>query len=89
MLATAPQRRDFGNLFRAALVLVVAGTLYRIDTFLVAFDPGRGWSYFPSVGETLVSVGLVSIEILGYIAIVKYFPILSGQPARAASRPAW
>ena len=89
MLAAEPQRRDLGNLFRAALVLVVAGTLYRVDTFLVAFNPGRGWSYFPSVGETLVTVGLVSIEILGYIAIVKYFPILSGQPARAASRPAW
>ena len=88
MLAAESQRRDLGNLFRAALVLVVAGTLYRIDTFLVAFDPGPGWSYFPSVGETLVTVGLVSIEILGYIAIVKYFPILSGQPARAASRPA-
>jgi Ni/Fe-hydrogenase subunit HybB-like protein len=88
MLATEPQRRDLGNLFRAALVLIVAGTLYRIDTFLVAFVPGRGWSYFPSVGETLVTLGLVSLEILGYIAIVKYFPILSGQPARAASRPA-
>lgn len=88
MLATDAQRRDLGNLFRAAMVLIGAGTLYRFDTFLVAFDPGPAWSYFPSVGETLVTVGLVSIELLGYIAIVRYFPILSGQPLRAAAESA-
>ena len=83
MLLSDRQRRDMGNLFRAAMVLVVAGALYRFDTFLVAFTPGPHWSYFPSVGETLVTVGLVSFEILGYIAIVKYFPILSGRPRAA------
>ena len=25
--------------------------LYRVDVFLVAFDPGPGWRYFPSLGE--------------------------------------
>ena len=84
MLLSARQRRDPGNLFRAAMVLIAGGSLYRIDTFLVAFNPGAAYSYFPSVGETLVTVGLVSLEILGYIAIVKYFPILTGQPPRPA-----
>jgi Ni/Fe-hydrogenase subunit HybB-like protein len=63
----------------------VAGALYRIDAFLVAFNPGPQWSYFPSVGEIFVTIGLVSFEILGYIAIVKYFPILSAQPRPAAA----
>ena len=85
MLWTDRQRRHPGNLFRAAMVLVLAGALYRIDTFLVAFTPGPAWSYFPSVGEILVTAGLVSFEILGYIAIVKYFPILSAQPRSAAA----
>jgi Ni/Fe-hydrogenase subunit HybB-like protein len=88
MLATDGQRRDLGNLFRAAMIMIAAGALYRFDTFLVAFNPGPAWSYFPSVGETLVTVGLVSIEVLGYIAIVTFFPILSGQPPRAASQSA-
>jgi Ni/Fe-hydrogenase subunit HybB-like protein len=79
MLATDRQRRDAANLFRAAMVLLLAGSLYRIDTFLVAFNPGPNYSYFPSVGEILITVGLVCMEILGYIVIVKYFPILSGQ----------
>jgi Ni/Fe-hydrogenase subunit HybB-like protein len=86
MLATDRQRRHLGNLFRAAMVLVLAGALYRIDPFLVAFNPGPGWHYFPSVGEIAITVGLVSLEILGYIAIVKYFPILSAQPRSATAR---
>lgn len=88
MLLTSAQRRNLRNLFHAALVLVLAGALYRIDAYLVAFNPGPQWSYFPSAGETLITVGLVAIEILGYIAIVKYFPILSAQQRPAAARTA-
>jgi Ni/Fe-hydrogenase subunit HybB-like protein len=87
MLLFDSQRRDLGNLFRAAMVLLLSGALYRVNTFLVAFNPGANWSYFPSVGEILTTVGLVAIEILGYVLIVRYFPILSGQSA-ATTRPA-
>lgn len=80
MLASAPARANVGNLFRAAMVLVVGGGLYRINVFLVAFNPGGQYSYFPSVGEMLITMGLVSFEVLGYILIVKYFPILSARP---------
>ena len=86
MLATERQRLDTANLFRAAMVLALAGALYRIDTFLVAFNPGAQHAYFPSVGEILITTGLVSFEILGYILIVRYFPILSAQPPVAAAR---
>ncbi len=83
MLVTERQRRDFGNLFRAAMLMILAGGLYRFDVFLVAFNPGAHWSYFPSVGEMLATLGLVSIEILGYILIVRLFPILGGMAAPA------
>jgi Ni/Fe-hydrogenase subunit HybB-like protein len=88
MLASERQRRDFGNLFRAAMLMTVAGAMYRFDVFLVAFQPGAHWSYFPSVGETLATLGLVSLEILGYILIVRLFPILGGvsAPAPQAAR---
>lgn len=78
MLASAPSRHDLGQLFRAALVLMFGGALYRFDTYLVAFMPGAHWAYFPSVPEMLVTVGLVALEILAYVAIVKTFPILTG-----------
>jgi len=79
MLLSTRQRRDMGNLFRAAMVLLLAGSLYRIDTFLVAFNPGPHWAYFPSLGEIAITSGLVAIEILGYIGMVRFFPILTAQ----------
>jgi len=69
-----------GSLVREAMIVAFAGALYRFDAFLLAFDPGPGWAYFPSVTETFVTVGLVSLEVAGYIALVKVFPILGGLP---------
>jgi Ni/Fe-hydrogenase subunit HybB-like protein len=79
-------------LFQAAMVIVAAGALYRFSTFLLAFNPGAHWSYFPAVAETLLTVGLVSLEIMAYIVIVKRFPILRGAPVAArpdTRREAW
>jgi Ni/Fe-hydrogenase subunit HybB-like protein len=83
MLATDGQRRHAGNLFRASLLLLLAGALYRFDVFLVAFQPGAHWSYFPNVNEILITTGLVAGEIAGYIVLVKLFPILAGGPQAA------
>jgi Ni/Fe-hydrogenase subunit HybB-like protein len=69
----------------AAILMMLAGSLYRFDTFLVGFRPGPGWSYFPTVPEMLVTIGLVSFEVLAYLFVVKTFPIIhSGTPAPAA-----
>jgi len=80
MLWPAAGRRDLGRLVGAAIVMMFAGGLYRFDTYLVAFAPGEHWSYFPSVAEMTITVGLVAFEVLAYIVIVKTFPILSGGP---------
>lgn len=85
LLFVLPLLMGTKNLFRSALVLVLAGALYRFDTFLVAFDPGPGWHYFPSVQELLISIGLVAIEIALYVVIVKRFPIMSGVTPETAS----
>jgi Ni/Fe-hydrogenase subunit HybB-like protein len=76
MLAGGGPRR-LATLFRAAMLLMLAGSVYRFDTYLVAFRPGAHWSYFPSVGEVLVTVGLVAGEIMLYIVIVRLFPIIT------------
>lgn len=87
MLLRAHRRVDTAVLFRAAAVTVAAGALYRFSTFLFAFDPGPGWTYFPGVAEIMITVGVVSAEIMAYIALVKTFPILAGVPAAPAVRP--
>jgi len=74
---------DLGVMFRGAMSLALAGAVYRFDTYLVAFQPGENWSYFPTVPEILITVGLVALEIMVYIALVKRFPILSGRTAVA------
>lgn len=79
------QRRNLRTLFRASMLMLLGGALYRFDVFLLAFQPGPQWSYFPSVTETLVSLGLVAGEVVGYILIIRTFPILAGQPQPATS----
>ena len=70
-----------GWLGAMALMLVLTGALYRFSTYLIAFNPGPEWSYFPAIPEFAVTIGLVSAEILGYVVLVKRFPILRGVPA--------
>jgi Ni/Fe-hydrogenase subunit HybB-like protein len=86
--ASRGARRRIGWLFRAAVLLALSGSLYRFNVYLVAFDPGPGWVYFPAVPELLITVGLVAAEIVAYVAAVRYFPILVGvrpEPASAAA----
>lgn len=68
-------------LFQSAMLVIAGGALYRFSTYLLAYDPGPTWSYFPAATETLITVGLVSAEIAAYVLIVKRFPILRGVAA--------
>lgn len=81
MLGSDRRRRDVGNLFRAALAMLLAGSLYRFDVFLLAFNPGAHWHYFPSVAEILITVGLVAGEVAVYIVFVRVFPMLPADPS--------
>jgi Ni/Fe-hydrogenase subunit HybB-like protein len=81
-------RRDPGQLFLAGMMFLVAGGLYRFNVSLIAFNPGANWSYFPSVPEMLVSIGLVAFHVLAYIYLIKRFPILAGrEPAQREVLP--
>jgi Ni/Fe-hydrogenase subunit HybB-like protein len=71
---------------QGALLLLLAGALYRVDAYLVAFEPGRNFSYFPSVAELAVTVGLVATETMAYLFLVRRFPILAGSDAPARER---
>jgi len=69
-------------LFIAAVAILVGGSLFRFNTYIIAYDPGDGWSYFPSVGEQMITYGLIAVEIAAYTLFVKYFPVFSAhEPA--------
>jgi Ni/Fe-hydrogenase subunit HybB-like protein len=83
ILLSAARRADPVWQTRAALLLVAGGALYRVDSYLVAFQPGAHFSYFPALPEMAITVGLFSAEIALYVWAVRRFPILAGRPAPA------
>jgi len=64
-------------LFVAAVAILVGGALFRFNTYIIGYNPGNGWSYFPSVPEQMITYGLIAIEIAAYTLFVKYFPVFS------------
>jgi Ni/Fe-hydrogenase subunit HybB-like protein len=54
------------RLFLAGAMMLAGGALYRCNVYLTGFNPGSAWHYFPSFAEVMISVGIVSLELLGY-----------------------
>ena len=76
LLLSQKRRYNPGIELISAILMMLAGSLYRFDTFLVGFRPGPGWSYFPTIPEMTVTIGFVAFEVMLYLFIVKQFPIL-------------
>ncbi|MCP4128777.1 MAG: Ni/Fe-hydrogenase cytochrome b subunit [Gammaproteobacteria bacterium] len=85
ILLTKRARSSAALLFVAAVSMLLAGSLYRIDTMLVAFNPGSEYSYFPSIPEMLITIGVISFEILAYILLAKYLPVLHQEKQAGAT----
>ena len=76
ILMNASNRKSTQKLFIAAVSLLLAGSVYRFNAFIIGFDPGQGWQYFPSFAELMITVGVISLEILAYLIFVKKMPVL-------------
>ena len=86
-LMLSPARRGRAmTQFNAALMIILAGSLYRIDTYLTGYNPGDNWSYFPALPEILITLGILALEIMAYLYIVKRYPILAGGSSTAPAR---
>jgi Ni/Fe-hydrogenase subunit HybB-like protein len=83
ILASAAHRASAVWQTRAGILLVLGGALYRVDTYLVAFQPGAHFAYFPALPEMAITVGFFAAEIALYIWAVRRFPFLAGNPAPA------
>jgi Ni/Fe-hydrogenase subunit HybB-like protein len=81
MFSRTKARQNFATIFRGSLLMLFAGALYRFDAYIIAYNPGPGWSYFPTLPELLITLGVIALEITLYIYIVKRYPILGGVPA--------
>jgi Ni/Fe-hydrogenase subunit HybB-like protein len=76
LLFSSRRRESIRWLFVSAALIVVGGALYRFNVYLIGFNPGKGWHYFPALAEVMITVGIVAFEILGYQVIVKILPVL-------------
>ena len=73
----SPARRARGPyLLYAAVCMLFAGSLYRFNAFLITYNPRPGYTYVPSVPEIMVTSGVVAVEIMAYLFVVKKFPVL-------------
>ncbi|MGO9005575.1 MAG: Ni/Fe-hydrogenase cytochrome b subunit [Beijerinckiaceae bacterium] len=64
-----------------AVALLAGGSLYRLDAYLIGYQPIGNWSYFPSVSELMVTIGVVALEVLLYLVFIKTLPVLHGDAA--------
>jgi len=86
MLASKQRRSHFPVMLRASILLMLAGSMYRFDTYITAYQPAPGQTYFPSFLEIFITFGVIALEISMYYFIVKRYPILGGVPAEASAQ---
>jgi octaheme c-type cytochrome (tetrathionate reductase family) len=74
-------RKSPGWLFFASTVFVLGIVLNRINVFVVSYTPPYVIeSYFPSVGEIFITVGLIAGLMFFYRVFVAIFPVLGARP---------
>ena len=84
LVGSSLARRNPARLLLAGLAIMLGGILLRINGFLIGYDTGPGWNYFPSFPEVMVTVGLFAVEVLGYIIITRRFPVLPREVTQVA-----
>ncbi len=85
LLASPAKRNQPPVLFASAALLLAGGIVYRINAYLVGYDPAGGtWAYFPSVPELLVTLGIFGLEVALYLLFVKKLPVLHRPEAHQA-----
>jgi Ni/Fe-hydrogenase subunit HybB-like protein len=78
-------QQNRGRTFGAALLTVFAGAAYRVDTYLSVYRPGPGWEYWPSIGETTVTVGMAAVGVAVFLFVSRKFPVVVVEEPRVPS----
>ena len=86
LLASKTRRSHFPTMLSASILLMLAGAAYRFNTYITAYNPAPGQTYFPSFLEVYITVGVIALEITLYYIIVKRYPIIGGVPAGVSAK---
>ncbi|WP_109120439.1 Ni/Fe-hydrogenase cytochrome b subunit [Azospirillum sp. TSO22-1] len=85
MLVVLPKkaRTERKALFLGSSLVLFGGIIYRLNVYIVGFIPAVGpWSYFPSLAEIFVTVGIFALEVLLYLIFVKTLPVMHAVGAK-------
>jgi Ni/Fe-hydrogenase subunit HybB-like protein len=74
-VALKPGWKSKRTLFFLSLCLILAGSVYRLNTYIIGFNPGNQWIYFPAASEILITLGIVSVEVMAYLWFIKRLPV--------------
>lgn len=86
LLITPGVRKSRGMLFFACCLIVAGVVLNRINVFLVGYHSHYAkTSYFPAIGEIVVTVGLIASLMFIYRLAVTYLPVLSAGTQEVSS----
>jgi len=77
MFLSRSVQRSKSGLFGAALMSIAAGAFYRVDTYLSVYHPGEGYSYFPSYGELIVTIGMAAVGVAVFLFVARVFPVVT------------
>ncbi|MDX9923540.1 MAG: Ni/Fe-hydrogenase cytochrome b subunit [Ignavibacteriaceae bacterium] len=88
MFFSRTMTKSIPGLFIASSLVILGVLLNRLNNFVVAYTPPYATGpYIPSVGEILVTLGFVALEVLIYRAAVMIFPVISQpKPAESVSK---
>ena len=81
LIGAEANRRNPAKLFLAGVLLMLGGALMRLSGFLIGYETGGDFNYFPTLAEVLVTAGMFAAEVLGYIIITRRFPVLPREEA--------
>ncbi len=85
MLLSSKVRRSRRAMFAACTMIVAGVLLNRVNVFVVGYQPPvSASSYFPAIGEILITTGLIATLMFIYRFLVTHLPVLSA-PAREVS----
>jgi len=87
LLLAAPRlRQSPGALFTASVLVVLGMVMYRLDTALITMKRWPGTSYFPSMIEIMVSVGIISGLALVFMYFVENLEVFPESMRHEAER---
>jgi Ni/Fe-hydrogenase subunit HybB-like protein len=88
LLAQTKIRNSVKGLFISASLVIFGVALNRINVFLVAYKPlYPEKTYFPSIFEIMVTIGLISALVLVYRFVVVNFPVITVPNGHVATKP--